>query len=146
MKQIHPVLADYPVVTTIPLLWSDEDAFGHVNNLIYLRWCETARVEYMRRTGMWVDLPPTGAGLILASVKCDYKTQLTYPDTVDVGARVGTIGNSSLRMDHIVVSRNLGTVAAVVDSTLVWFDYASQKPARVPQHIRQVIADLERKS
>jgi len=134
------------VVTTIPLLWGDEDAFGHVNNLIYLRWCETARVEYMLRTGMWVELPPTGTGPILASLKCDYKAQLTYPDTVDVGTRIGAIRNSSFQMEHIVVSRNLGGVAAVVDSTLVWFDYGSRKPVTVPEQIRQVIAELQSKS
>jgi acyl-CoA thioester hydrolase len=146
VKQVHPSLADYPVVTTIPLLWGDEDAFGHVNNLIYLRWCETARVEYLNRIGMWVDLPPAGTGPILASQKCDYKAQLTYPDTVDVGTRISKIGNSSLRMEHIVVSHNLGGVAAVVDSTLVWFDYDSQRPVTVPERIRQMIAALECKS
>jgi acyl-CoA thioester hydrolase len=146
VKPVHPLLAGYPVVTTIPLLWGDEDAFGHVNNLIYLRWCETARVEYMLRTGMWVDLPPSGAGPILASVKCDYKAQLTYPDTVDVGTRIGAIKNSSFQMEHIVVSRNLGGVAAAVDSTLVWFDYGSGKSVTVPQEIRRVIAELQGKS
>lgn len=134
------------MVTTIPLLWGDEDAFGHVNNLIYLRWCETARVEYMLRTGMWVDLPPSGTGPILASLKCDYKAQLTYPDTVDVGTRIGAIRNSSFQMEHIVVSRNLAGVAAVVDSTLVWFDYGSRKAVAVPEQIRQVIAELQGKS
>jgi acyl-CoA thioesterase FadM len=56
------------------------------------------------------------------------------------------IGNSSIRMEHIVVSRNLGGVAAVVDSTLVWFDYSSRKPVPVPERFRQVIGDLEGKS
>ena len=146
VKHVHPLLAGYPVVTTIPLLWGDEDAFGHVNNLVYLRWCESARVEYLLRAGMWIDLPPAGTGPILASLKCDYKAQLTYPDTVDVGTRIGTIGTSSFRMEHIVVSRNLGVVAAVVDSTLVWFDYGSRKPVTVPAEIRQVIGDLERQT
>jgi acyl-CoA thioester hydrolase len=146
VKHVHPLLAGFPVVTTIPLLWGDEDAFGHVNNLIYLRWCETARVEYMLRTGMWVDLPPSGTGPILASLKCDYKAQLTYPDTVDVGTRIGAIRNSSFQMEHIVVSRNLAGVAAVVDSTLVWFDYGSRKAVAVPEQIRQVIAELQGKS
>jgi acyl-CoA thioesterase FadM len=63
-----------------------------------------------------------------------------------VGTRVGAIGNSSMRMEHIVVSRNLGGVAAVVDSTLVWFDYGSRRPVTVPERIRQVIADLQGKS
>ena len=134
------------MVTTIPLLWGDEDAFGHVNNLVYLRWCETGRVEYLRRAGMWIDLPPAGTGPILASVKCDYKAQLTWPDTVRIGTRIGRIGNTSFQMEHIVVSCNLDAIAALVDSTMVWFDYSRRKPVAVAAHIRSAIADLEGKS
>lgn len=138
-----PLLAAFPVVTTIPILWGDEDAFGHVNNLTYLRWCESSRVDYLRRVSMWTELPPSGAGPILASLKCDYKAQLKYPDTVCIGTRVAKIGNSSFQMEHHVVSRDLKTVAAIIDSTLVLFDYKQGKPVRIPATIRRVIGDLE---
>jgi acyl-CoA thioester hydrolase len=137
------LLAAYPVITTIPILWGDEDAFAHVNNLAYLRWCETARVEYMQRVTFWLELPPNGTGPILASVKCDYKIPLTYPDTVDVGTRVASIGNSSVRMEQIVVSRKLQAVAAIVESTVVMLDYKVNRPVRVPDTIREAIAALE---
>ena len=96
MKHQHEALAGFPVVTTFPVLWGDQDPFGHVNNLVYLRWCESVRVEYLERVGMWVPLPPQGVGPILASIHCDYKLPLNYPDTVHVGARVTRIGNSSM--------------------------------------------------
>jgi acyl-CoA thioester hydrolase len=137
------LLAAYPVITTIPILWGDEDAFAHVNNLAYLRWCETSRVEYMQRVHFWIDLPPNGTGPILASVKCDYKMPLTYPDTVDVGTRVASIGNSSVRMEQIVVSRKLQAVAAIVEATVVMLDYKAGRPVRVPDNIREAIAALE---
>jgi acyl-CoA thioester hydrolase len=140
-----PLLADYHLVTTIPLLWSDEDAFGHVNNIAYLRWCETARVEYLQRIALWVELPPSGAGPILASVRCDYKAQLNYPDTVRVGTRVSRIGNSSFQMEHCVVSTNLDDVAAQVHSTIVFYDYRRQKAVPLPAETRRVISDLEGK-
>lgn len=139
----HPLLAGFRVVTTIPLLWGDEDAFGHVNNVVYLRWCETSRVEYLRRIGLWVQLPPNGIGPILASIKCDYKAPLTYPDTVHIGARITGIGNSSFQMEHCVVSERLRCVAAMVDSTLVLLDYKSRKSAPVPAETRQVIREME---
>ena len=47
MKHCHEALIDFPVVIAVPLLWGDHDAFGHVNNLACLRWCETVRVEYL---------------------------------------------------------------------------------------------------
>ena len=136
-------LADFPVVTTIPILWGDEDAFGHVNNLTYLRWCESSRVDYLRRISMWIGLPPSGAGPILASMKCDYKAQLKYPDTVCIGTRVGRIGNSSFQMEHIVVSRELNVVAAIVDSTVVLYDYTENKPVTIPAEFRRIIGNLE---
>ena len=143
MKHRHEALAGFPVVVEIPLLWGDEDAFGHVNNVVYLRWCETARVEYLRRIGMWVALPPRGTGPILASIKCDYKMPLNYPDTVGVGARVARIGNSSIRMEHCIVSKALDTVAATADSTIVLLDYSANKTVHVPPEMRRIIAELE---
>jgi acyl-CoA thioester hydrolase len=136
-------LSGYPLVTTIPVLWGDEDAFAHVNNLAYLRWCETARVEYMRRVAFWSEVPPKGTGPIMASVKCDYKAPLNYPDTIDVGTRVVAIGNSSIRMEQVVFSRALGKVAAEVESTVVMLDYLAGRPVRVTQEIRDAIAALE---
>jgi len=146
MSATHALLADFPVILSIPILWGDQDAFGHVNNLAYLRWCETARVEYLQRVALWVELPPEGAGPILASLKCDYKMQLAHPGTVLVGARITRIGNSSLRMEHRIVSQEAGAVVAEADSTLVWYDYHRRKAVPVPSQARQVIGQLEGKS
>ena len=143
MTDTSPLLSGYPVITTVPILWGDEDSFAHVNNLTYLRWCESARVDYLMKVAMWIAFPPTGPGPILASMSCDYKIPLTFPDTVDIGTRVSSIGNSSVRMEHIVVSRKLAVAAAMVDSTLVMYDYAEAHPIRVPDEIRAAICELE---
>ena len=143
MDYRHDSLTGFPVVITVPVQWGDQDAFGHVNNLAYLRWCETARVEYLERAGLWVPLPPEGVGPILASIKCDYKRPLNYPGTVEVGARVTTIGNSSFQMEHCIVSRDLDVVAATVDSTLVLLDYSRNQTVPVPAEARKRIGELE---
>ena len=145
MKHCHESLIDYPVVVTVPLLWGDHDAFGHVNNLAYLRWSETARVEYLTRIGMWPSLPPAGIGPILASVSCDYKRPLTYPDTAYVGARVTRVGNRSFQMQHVVVSEAHDAVAAEVDSTIVILDYSQHKAVPIPESCRKAIEELESK-
>jgi acyl-CoA thioester hydrolase len=136
-------LAGFPVVSEISVLWGDEDAFGHVNNVAYLRWCETARVEYLRRIGLFPQLPPQGLGPIIASLTCHYRRPLKYPDTAVVGTRVTSIGNSSFRMEHRIVSGNTGEIAAEADSAMVAVDYSTGKPVRVPAEIRQAIAGLE---
>jgi acyl-CoA thioester hydrolase len=145
MKHCHEALIGFPVVIAVPLLWGDHDAFGHVNNLACLRWCETARVEYLMRVGLWPSLPPTGIGPILASVSCEYKRPLTFPDTAYIGARVTRIGNRSFQMQHRVVSKALDTVAADVDSTIVVLDYSLNKTVPVPEGCRRAIEDLESK-
>ena len=143
MTPVSPLLSGYPIVTAIPVLWGDEDSFAHVNNVTYLRWCETGRVEYMLRAGFWCEVPPKGPGPIIANVKCDYKIPLTYPDTVDIGTRVASVGNSSMRLEQIVVSRRLGAIAAAVECTTVMLDYGTGRTVRVPEEMRAKIAEIE---
>jgi acyl-CoA thioester hydrolase len=146
MSKSHEALAGYPVVTTISVLWGDMDSFAHVNNLAYLKWCETGRVEYLTRISAWVAQLEGAVGPILAALSCNYRRPLTYPDEVYIGSRVTRIGNSSVRMEHVVVSREAGQVAAEVDSTIVLLDYATGKPVRVPDPIRRAIEELEGRS
>ena len=124
-------------------MWGDEDAFNHVNNVAYLRWCETARIEYLLRIGLFPPLPPQGVGPIIASQTCHYRRPLNYPDTVVIGSRVTGIGNTSFRMEHRIVSRATGQVAADAESTMVTVDYSTGKPVRVPHEVRKAIVNLE---
>jgi acyl-CoA thioester hydrolase len=124
-------------------LWGDEDAFGHVNNVAYVRWCETARVEYLCRIGLFPPLPPRGIGPIVASQTLNYRRQMKFPDTVVVGTRVTAVGNSSFRMEHRIVSRATGEIVAESDAAMVTMDYAVGRPVRVPGDIRQAISRLE---
>jgi len=143
MNSDHKSLRDFPVVVEFPVLWGDQDAFGHVNNLVYMRWAETARVEYLVRIGLWAKLPPEGVAPILAAIACSYRKPVQYPDTVRVGARVTKVGNSSIKMDHLIVSRALDTVVAEVESTLVVLDYRQMKPVAVPEEVRKAVERLE---
>lgn len=137
------LLVEFPVITEIPVLWGDQDAFNHVNNVAYLRWCETARVQYLARIGSFPDMPPRGLGPIIASVTCNYRKQLRYPDTVAVGTCVASTGNSSFRMEQRIVSRGIRDIVAEAVSTIVIVDYSSGKPHRVPESFRAAIAQLE---
>jgi acyl-CoA thioester hydrolase len=134
------------VVTEISVLWGDQDAFQHVNNVAYLRWCETARVEYFRAIGLSAPAPPQGLGPILARITCQYRRPLLYPDTVAVGSRVTAVGNSSIRMEHAIFSRATGEIAAESDSVIVTVDYSTGKSVRVPENVREAIARLEGRS
>jgi acyl-CoA thioester hydrolase len=133
----------FPIVIAWPVQWGDMDAFGHVNNTIYLRWFETARIVYGERIGLSEMMAREEIGPILASISCDYRRPITYPDTVHIGARISRIGRSSLTMDHRLLSESAGAIAAEGTSTLVVFDYKAQKSHPVPDPIRRAIAALE---
>jgi acyl-CoA thioester hydrolase len=96
------LLKDYPIALTLPILWGDQDAFGHVNNVVYFRWCESARVAYLNDTGLQALMSQSNLGPILASIKCDYLRQLNFPDTVRIGARITRIGTKSVSMEHAI--------------------------------------------
>jgi acyl-CoA thioester hydrolase len=146
MKTPHESLEQFPVIISFPMHWGDQDALGHVNNVMYLRWAETSRIGYLSRTGVWNGSATATTGPILAAISCDFRLALTYPDTVYAGARITAIGNSSFKMAHRIVSANRGAVAADLDSTLVWFDYRAGKPMTLPPEVRKAIEELEGKS
>jgi acyl-CoA thioester hydrolase len=140
------LLKDYPIILTLPILWGDQDAFGHVNNVVYFRWCESARVAYLNDTGLQTLMSQSNLGPILASIKCDYLRQLNFPDTVRIGARVTRIGNKSVSMEHAIYSDSLQAVVAKSDSVVVLFDYGQQKSCVIPIDVRDKIAAVEGKS
>ena len=140
---IAALLTEFPVVVEIPVWWGDQDAFGHVNNTVPIRWFESSRIAYTGKVGLWELIGSAGVGPILASIKCDYRRQLRFPDTMLVGARISRIGRTSLTMDHRGVSRSLRAVAIEGSSTIVVFDYQTQTPHPVPDEIRKAIASLE---
>jgi acyl-CoA thioester hydrolase len=136
-------LAGYPVFISLPVQWGDQDAFAHVNNVIYLRWFESARIAYGDMIGLSQLMETKKIGPILAAVKCNFRRQLTFPETVHIGARIASIGRTSMVMEHRVVSSRLRAPVADGDSTIVTFDYKTQKPTPVPPEVRAAIEALE---
>jgi acyl-CoA thioester hydrolase len=136
-------LAEYPVIITLPVQWGEQDAFGHVNNTVPLRWFESARIAYIEQAGLAGMMEDDDCGPIVASITCNYRRQIKYPDTLHVGARIGRIGRSSFAMEHAVYSTASGAIAVDGETVVVVFNYASQRPVRVPDTIRAAMARLE---
>ena len=120
----------WPVQTTIPIQWGEMDAFNHVNNVVYIRWCETARIELFRK--IWGDrginmkeiLEGNGIGPILANLNVNYKIPISYPDNVIIQTRVAKIGNTSFNVEHQVFTEKMGdSVVAEASSVVVMLNY-----------------------
>jgi acyl-CoA thioester hydrolase len=140
---MEALLSDYPVIIEIPIAWGEMDAFQHVNNIVYFRHFESARMAYFNRIRFVDVMERTGIGPILASTQCRYKIPLTYPDTVSVGARVPKLEDGRFVMEYLTVSHRHGKVAAVGEGLLVSFDYRNNRKAAIPDEIRQAITTLE---
>ncbi|APZ94223.1 acyl-CoA thioesterase [Fuerstiella marisgermanici] len=138
---VSEALREYRTITTIPVQWGDMDAFGHVNNVVYIRWLESARVDLLDSVTSEVTMATGGIGPILASVHCDYKRQLHFPDTVHIGSRTERIGRTSVDVEHAVFSQNQQAVVAFGKSVLVVFDYAANRPVRIPESLRAGFED-----
>ncbi len=127
-------LASFPIVVEMPVAWGDMDAFAHVNNTVYLRWFESARIAYFERVDALGIKARTGIGPILASTQCRFKVPLTYPDSVVAGVRVrpDSIGDDRFTMEHAVWSVRHERIAAEGDGVIVTFDYEAGRRAPIP--------------
>jgi acyl-CoA thioester hydrolase len=137
------LLESFPVVITFPIAWGEMDAFQHVNNVVYFRYFESARIAYFERLEFMELMQATGVGPILASTQCRFKIPLTYPDTLDVGARISDIGDDRFVMRYAVASRRFQKIAAEGEGLIVAFDYRENKKAALPEEIRRRIEALE---
>src|ERR1700755_2755806 len=97
-------LERWPVALEIPVAWGDMDAFQHVNNTVYLRWCESARILYFQRAGLLLQMASDGVGPILARAVLDYRRPVIYPDRVRVEATASHLGNTSFGMKYRITS------------------------------------------
>jgi acyl-CoA thioester hydrolase len=138
-------LTGFPVVILLPVQWGDQDAFGHVNNTVYFRWCESARIEYLDKLGLSELMRREGIGPILAAIACNYRSPVTYPDQAQIGARITRMGRSSLTMEHRIYSEAQRQLVADATSTIVVFDYNRQASQPIPDDIRQLVERMEGK-
>jgi acyl-CoA thioester hydrolase len=145
MLIMESLLGEYPVKIEIPIQWGDMDAFQHVNNKVYFRHFESARIAYLHKIGFDEVMQESGIGPILASTQCQYKVPLTYPDQVTIGAKVDTIEKDRFLMKYAVASQKLHKIAALGEGLIVTFDYQKNQKVAIPEVIKQRMLDLEGK-
>lgn len=124
-------------VAHIPVRWGDMDSYGHVNNTLYIQYLEEARVAWFERHG--IAMNHVAQGPVVLQTLHTYLRPVVHPATVVVELYAGTLGNSSLVVEH-----RLGTLEApgVVHGEghckLVWVDHASNRPVPVPEAPRRI--------
>jgi acyl-CoA thioester hydrolase len=136
-------VADYPVVIEIPVAWGEMDAYGHVNNIVYFRYFESARIAYFLKLDSPDFVNRNSLGPILASTSCRFRTPLSFPDRLSVGARVARVDEDRFVMFYAVYSHRLQKIAAEGEGTIVCFDYRENRKALLPAELRRKISELE---
>jgi acyl-CoA thioester hydrolase len=137
------LLQGYPVVVVQEVIWGDMDAYQHVNNVVYFRYFENARLEYVQRL-RWPEYEDaTGIGPILAATQARFRRALTYPDTIAIGARLHSMAEDRFDLAHRIVSRQLGQIATEGQGTIVSYHYPDGKKVLLPEELKQRIRALE---
>ena len=101
----------FPITINIPVAWGDLDHFGHVNNVVYFRYFQDARIAYFKHIGLMAMYNETKKGPILHSTAANFQKELGYPDDIIVGTTASSMRNSSFVLDYKLESKNSGLVA-----------------------------------
>lgn len=123
--------------TPVTIRFSDQDSMGHVNNVSFAAFVEAGRNAYVTQY-LTPDRHP-GIDFVLARVTIDFRAEMHYPGTVEVGTCIKRVGNSSITLGTGIFKDD--AVAATAESTNVFIDLATRKPCPIPADVR---AELER--
>jgi acyl-CoA thioester hydrolase len=125
----------------VPTRWADGDPYGHVNNVIYYSWFDTAVTKMLfERRVIWLPDSPS-IGLCVES-RCEFLQSVEFPHTVDARVRIGRMGEKSLRFEVGLFLEGSEAPAAVGYFVHVYVDRATRKPAPLTQAQRDAVADL----
>jgi acyl-CoA thioester hydrolase len=133
--------ASYKSFLAIPTRWMDNDVYGHVNNVAYYSYFDTAVNEHLiRAAGLDIRAAPA-IGLVVETA-CRFHKALSFPDVVDAGLRVVKLGNSSVRYEIGLFRLGDEEPAATGHFVHVWVDRATRRPTPVPAEVRAALAAL----
>jgi acyl-CoA thioester hydrolase len=133
--------ARYRHFLKIPTRWGDNDIYGHVNNVVYYSYFDTVVNTYLIERGALDIAKSTVIGLGVESL-CTFRKELTYPETIDAGLRVGRLGNTSVRYEIGIFRAGENDPAATGYFVHVYVDRVSRKPVPLPETLRRVLTPL----
>ena len=138
----RPLLADYPYVTTITTRWMDNDIYGHVNNVAYYSFFDTAANQFLIERG---GLDIAGAaviGLVVES-QCHYHAPLAYPEVLRAGVRVDKLGNRAVTYGIAIFGAE-DRAAAHGHFVHVFVERATRTPTPIPPALRAALESIQR--
>lgn len=139
-KQVLKTRTQFKFFFSIQTRWADNDIYGHVNNVTYYSYFDTAANSLMiQKTGFDIHHSKM-IGLVVDSA-CSFLQELSFPEVVEVGVAIGKIGNSSLRYELAIFKQNQPLAAAQGHFVHVFVDRESRQTVAIPQTMRDVLAE-----
>jgi acyl-CoA thioester hydrolase len=133
--------ADFPHIQTITTRWDDNDVYGHVNNVRYFAFFDTAINEWLVREG-GLDIHAGDVIGLCAESHCEYAAAVSFPDELEVGLRAGRIGSSSVRYELAVFRAGDDEPSATGWFVHVFVDRATRQPVPFPPRLRAALERL----
>jgi acyl-CoA thioester hydrolase len=133
---------DFNFFTSVSTRWGDADMLGHINNVIFVRYLESGRLDYLDRVLGLKFKQPLAQGILVADMKVSYLSQAHHPTNFQVATRVSRIGNTSFDVLANIYNEN-GTAVVASKAVCVWFDFVQNQKQSVPLAVRDAMFDLE---
>jgi acyl-CoA thioester hydrolase len=129
--------------TPSPTRWGDCDMFGHVNNVQFVRYYESGRLDYFREVlDMEAGVEPLQT-LIIADIHVNFLKQINHPCALEVGSRISRLGNSSFDFEAAIFAPGEDEPYSTARAACVWFDYPANRSMPIPDHARRIIQQFE---
>lgn len=132
----------YKAFRTIGTRWMDNDVYGHVNNVVYYSWFDTAVNAHLIERGA-LDIHGGGVIGLVIETQCNYFAPLAFPENVEAGLRVARLGGSSVRYEVGLFAAGAPTTAAKGHFVHVYVDRATRRPVALPAPLRAVLEELQ---
>lgn len=122
--------------------WSETDLFGHVNNVMIMKYIQASRVDYLDKIGLMKSYLEDKTGPVLATTTCEFRKPLHYPGNIVVKTKLNFIKNSSFELMHVILNDEEEIVSVGYD-ILVTYNYADNCKIEIPAWVRTNIEKLE---
>ncbi|MCQ4257992.1 acyl-CoA thioesterase [Stutzerimonas stutzeri] len=140
-EQPQHLRADYRHFQPITTRWHDNDIYGHVNNVVYYSYFDSAVNAYLIERG-GLDIHEGEVVGFVVSSSCDYFASIAFPDALDVGMRVRKLGNSSVQYELAIFKQGEDEACAAGRFVHVFVDRASNRPTPIPEGLRTALQSL----
>ena len=141
MNQPQHLRSDYRHFQPITTRWHDNDVYGHVNNVVYYAFFDSAVNTYLIEVG-GLDIHDGEVVGFVVSSSCDYFASIAFPERIEVGLRVGKLGNSSVQYELAIFKAGEDDACAAGRFVHVFVDRTSNRAVHIPERLRAALAEL----